>query len=415
MSKHQPTTQSAIILALFALSILINGCGKSSAKERQPGKTEEVGIIVIETKPQLLTANLPGRTNAHMIAEIRPQVGGIIQKREFIEGAYVKSGNVLYQIDPAPYRAVYASAEAAVEKAEANLASLKLKAQRYAELVKINAVSKQDDDDIQAALRQAQAELSLSKAALDAARINLNYTRILSPISGRVATSTVTPGALVTANQETALTTVQQLDPIYVDVMQSSNELLRLKRELARGTLKHSGADEARIRIVLEDGSAYAHEGKLKFSGVSVNATSGAVTLRAIVPNPEGLLMPGMYVHALLDEAVDERAILVPQQSVSRNSRGEPTVLLVGEGDKVEIRQISVDRAVGAHWLVTGGLSVGEKVIVDGVQKIKVGDVVKAVLVQQIQPIANESSESEEHTGHYQPVSVNTAANVVGR
>jgi len=380
MSNYQARRLQVLPFVLFIGTLLVTACGHSGNEDKAAAKKLlEVGIVIAQLQAQPIVTELPGRTTAHMIAEIRPQVGGIIQRREFTEGANVKAGDLLYQIDPAPYRAVFASAQAGVEKSEASLTSLRARAERYAELVKINAVSKQDYDDIRASVKQGEADLLLSRAALETARINLGYTRIVAPISGRVETSTVTPGALVTANQVAALTTVQQLDPIYVDVTQSSNELLRLKRELASGALKKANSNEAPIKVVLEDGSIYNHEGILKVSGVTVNPTSGAVTLRAVVPNPERLLLPGMYVRARLEEAVDENAILVPQQSVSRNTLGEATVLVVNHENKVELRTLSVDKSIGNQWLVTSGLTTGDKVIVDGLQKVKVGDEVKAV------------------------------------
>lgn len=360
---------------------LLAACGQSDDKKGPPKVTPEVGVVQIAPGAQPIVNELPGRTNARMIAEIRPQVSGILQERTFVEGANVKAGDVLYRIDPAIYQAEVASAQAALEKAEANLKSIQVKAERYAELLKINAVSKQDHDDAQASQKQAQADIALAKAALDTARINLGYTRITAPISGRVETSVVTPGALVTANQTAALTTVQQLDPIYVDVTQPSSELLRLKRELASGKLKRVGSDEARIKVLLEDGSVYPHAGRLKFSGVTVNPTSGAVTLRAVVPNPEGLLLPGMYVRAQLEEAVDEAAILVPQQSVTRTAKGDAIVLVVNAQNKVEQRPVDVSRAVGSQWMVDAGLAAGDRVIVEGFQKIKVGDEVKPKLI----------------------------------
>jgi len=365
-------------LALLPLILLLAACGPSDEKQGPPPPMKaEVGVVEIAPGSQSIVTELPGRTNAKMIAEIRPQVSGIIQERTFVEGANVKAGDVLYRIDPAIYQAEVASAQAALEKAEANLKSIQVKAERYAELLKINAVSKQDHDDAQASLKQAQADIALAKAALDTARINLGYTRITAPISGRVETSVVTPGALVTANQTTALTTVQQLDPIYVDVTQPSSELLRLKRDLASGKLKRIGRDEARIKVLLEDGTTYPHPGRLSFSGVTVNPTSGAVTLRAILPNPEGLLMPGMYVRAQLEEAVDESAILVPQQSVTRTAKGDAMVLVVNAQGKVEQRPVAVSRVVGSQWMVDAGLNAGDQVIVEGFQKIKPGDEVK--------------------------------------
>lgn len=364
-----------IKLALLPLILLLAGCSPSDEqKGPPPKKVAEVGVVEIAPGTQPIVTELPGRTTARMIAEIRPQVSGIIQERAFVEGANVKAGDLLYRIDPSLYQAEVASAQAALEKAEANLKSIQVKAERYAELIKINAVSKQDYDDAQAAQKQAQADIGLAKAALETARINLGYTRITAPISGRVETSVITPGALVTANQTAALTTVQQLDPIYVDVTQPSSELLRLKRDLASGKLKRIGRDEARIKVLLEDGTEYPHPGRLSFSGVTVNPTSGAITLRAILPNPEGMLLPGMYVRAQLEEAVDESAILVPQQSVTRTAKGEALVLVVNAQNKVEQRPVEVSRAVGSQWMVDAGLEAGDHVVVDGFQNIRPGD-----------------------------------------
>lgn len=366
--------------ALSLNALLLTSCSQSASEGKPEVKSlSEVGVVTIQSQKQSIVTELPGRTVARMIAEIRPQVGGIIQKRAFTEGADVKAGDLLYQIDSAPFRAVYESAQANVKKSEANLLSLKSKAERYAELVKINAVSKQDNDDINALFMQGEADLSITKAALESARINLNFTRIIAPISGRVDASAVTAGALVTANQALVLTTIQQLDPIYVDITQSSNELLRLKREFAQGNLTKTSSNEARIKVILEDGSIYAHEGILKFSGVTVNPTSGAVILRAVVPNKERLLLPGMYVRARIQEAVNEKAILIPQQSVSRNAQGEATVLVVNKESIVELRTLSADRSVGTQWLVNQGLVEGDRVVVDGAQKIKIGDKVKPV------------------------------------
>ncbi|MCB5191538.1 efflux RND transporter periplasmic adaptor subunit [Methylobacillus arboreus] len=362
---------------LGAISLAL-GCSQTSAPEKAKERME-VAVFTVSKTSQVISTDLPGRTTAYLVSEIRPQVGGIIKQRAFVEGAVVKAGDLLYQIEPAPFQAVYDSAAASVQKAEANLVSVRLKAERYAELAKINAVSRQDNDDNQALFKQAEADLALAKAALDTARINLGFTRITAPISGLTAASAVTPGALVTANQETALTRVQQLDPIYVDVVQPSSELLRLKHELAQGNIKRINNMETPIRVVLENGQHYPHPGRLKVHGVSVNPTTGAVTLRAVVPNPDGLLMPGMYVHALLDEGVDEDAILVPQRGVSRNTRGEATVLVVDGNDQVQIKTIALSRTVGQNWLVNEGLAEGERVIVDGLQKVRVGDSVRPV------------------------------------
>ncbi|WP_047517170.1 efflux RND transporter periplasmic adaptor subunit [Methylophilus sp. Q8] len=360
-------------------SLMLAGCSSGKPDNKPPKKTPEVGVITVQPASQPIVADLPGRTNPFMISEVRPQVGGIIRQRAFTEGALVKAGQLLYQIEPAPYQASAQSAAAALQKTEASLTTLKLKADRYKELVKINAVSRQDNDDAQAALQQGEADVAAARAALSTAKINLDFTRVVSPITGFVSTSTVTPGALVTASQDTALTTVQQLDPIYVDVIQSSSDLLKLKRDIASGKLSSTSQKEIPVRVVLEDGSTYAHAGKLKFNGISVNTTSGAVTLRAVVPNPEGILLPGMYVHALIDVAEEKAAILVPQRAVTRNTRGEPTVLLVDNTQKVIQQTLETSGAQGDNWRVTHGLQAGDRVIMDGLQGISVGSEVKAV------------------------------------
>lgn len=365
------------LASLAVLSALVvTGCSKTP--EPAARVPVQVGVVEIQPQRQAFTTELPGRTSAREIAEIRPQVGGIVQRRLFKEGAQVKAGQVLYEIDPASYQASYDSAAASLAKATANVSALTVTASRYAELVKIEAISQQDNDESQAALKQAQADLAVAKAALDTARINVDRTRIRAPISGRVETSTVTTGSLVAANQETALTTVQQLDPLYVDVTQSSAELLFLKRELERGTLKRISATEAPIKLLLEDGSTYAHEGRLQFSGVTVNPGTGTVMLRALLPNPDGLLMPGMYVRAILETGVAEDALLVPQQGVTRLPSGAASALVVGKDNRVEQRTLTVSRAIGSRWQVTSGLRAGDRVIVEGLQRVRTGDVVEA-------------------------------------
>jgi membrane fusion protein (multidrug efflux system) len=312
-----------------------------------------------------------------MIAEVRPQVSGIIQKRLFTEGGDVKAGQVLYQIDPASYQAAYASARATQSRVEASLVSLRLTEERYRDLVKIKAVSQQEYDNASAALQQAQAELAVSQAAVETARINLAYTKISAPISGRIGRSTVTDGALVTANQPAALATIQQLDTMYVDVTQSTADLLRLKQNLAKGVLKKSGS--AQVKLLLEDGSPYPLPGTLKFSEVTVDQSTGSVTLRAVFPNPGQSLLPGMFVRALLEEGVNDNAILIPQRGVTRNPKGEAMVMIVDAEEKVEPRPIKVARTVGDNWLVSDGLKEGDRVILEGFQKARPGTPVKAV------------------------------------
>ena len=366
---------TGLVIGVFA----ITGCKQHSPPGGQPS-APEVGIVSITTAPVTLTMELPGRTSPRLIAEVRPQVGGIIQERLFVEGSEVKAGQVLYRIDPATYQAAYASAKAALARAEANLLPARLKEERFRELVAINAVSRQEHDDASAMLKQAEAEVAANQAVVDAARINLDYTSVKAPISGRIGRSTVTGGALVTANQAAPMATIQQLDPVYVDVVQSSAELLRLKRNLANGEIKGQDAGQTKVTLVLEDGSSYPQEGVLKFSEVTVDQSTGSVTLRALFPNPEQLLLPGMFVRAIVQEGVSEQAILVPQRGVSRNPKGEAMVMVVGGEEKVEPRVIKVSRTVGDNWLVSDGLKVGDRVILEGIQKARPGTQVKAVV-----------------------------------
>lgn len=364
---------------LLAVGLTLSACGKKQAPKPQGGPSE-VGVITVQTQRVALTTELSGRTSAQMVAEVRPQVSGIIQKRVFVEGSDVKAGQVLYQIDPASFQAAYASAKAVQGKAEATLGAVRLKAERYQDLVKIKAVSQQDNDDAQASLKLAEAELAAAKAAVETARINLAYTKVVAPISGRIGRSTVTDGALVTGNQAAALATIQQLGTMYVDVTQSSAELLRLKQSLANGVLKKDSATaQAKVKLLLEDGSSYPLPGILKFSEVTVDQSTGSITLRAIFPNPKQVLLPGMFVRAVLEEGVNEQAILVPQRGVTRNPKGDAMVMVVGAEEKVEPRLIKVVRTVGESWLVSEGLKPGDRVILEGIQRARPGTPVKAV------------------------------------
>lgn len=381
----QSNFRMLLVSAMVALlgGVLLSGCEKTqSAAGATKSGPPEVGVIVIQPQRISLTMELPGRTSPYLISEVRPQVNGIIQKRHFTEGSDVKSGQVLYQIDPATYQAAYDSAKASLARTEANLATVRLKAQRYKDLVKIKAVSQQDYDDADAALKQSEADVASAKAAVETARINLAYTKVTAPISGRIGRSTVTDGALVTGNQSAALATIQQLDPIYVDVTQSSAELLRLKQNLASGALKTDRTGQARVRLILEDGSDYPLPGALKFSEVTVDQSTGSVTLRAIFPNRQQTLLPGMFVRAVLEEGIKEDAILVPQRGVTRNTKGEPMVMVVGAGEKVEPRIIKVNRTVGESWLVSDGLKTGDRIILDGLQRALPGTTVKTVPFQ---------------------------------
>ncbi|MDH1010085.1 efflux RND transporter periplasmic adaptor subunit [Pseudomonas nicosulfuronedens] len=373
-----PLSPLARALLLGAGLLAMAGC-RDSGPAQPPALVQQVGVYHVTSGPQALSMTLPGRASAHLVAEIRPQVGGILLKRLFEEGATVKAGQPLYQIDPQPYEAALAQAEATVTSSRATLKAAELKAKRDAQLVKIDAISAEDNESAQASLLEARASLQSAQAALRTARINLGYTRINAPIDGQTSTSSVTPGALVTAEQTTALTTVQQLDPIYVDFTQPSSTLLRLKRELAEGKLAPAEQKDAtRISLELEDGSTYGHEGTLTFNGVSVDESTGSVTLRALVPNPDGLLLPGMYIKATLQEGVQQDAILVPQQGVSRDERGDATALVVVDG-KVEQRELTLARAVGNRWWVSKGLNEGDQLIVQGLQKVRVGQEVQAV------------------------------------
>ncbi len=362
------------------LGILIaSGCGQQQAGGPPKGGPPEVAVVTIQPQPVVTTTELAGRTSAHQVAEVRPQVGGIIQKRLFTEGSDVQTGQVLYQIDPATYQAAHDNARAALARSEANLSAIRLRAERVRELLADKAVSRQDYDDAAAALKQTEADIQYWRAALETARINLKHTSIAAPISGRIGRSSVTEGALVSAHQPQALATIQRLDPMYVDVPQSTADLLRLRRSAEAGRLDRNGAGQKKVRLVLDDGSAYPLEGTLQFRDVTVDPTTGSVILRAIFPNPKGVLLPGMYVRAVVQEGVHKQAILVPQQAVSRDPKGNPLTLIVDAEGKVRQRMIVTDRAIGNQWLVQSGLAAGDRVIVEGVQKARPGAPVKAV------------------------------------
>ncbi len=343
-------------------------------------------MLVIAPQRLTLGVQLPGRTVSFRIAQVRPQVSGIIKQRLYTEGANVVAGQALYALDAAPFKAAYDSAQAAVAKADANEHTVRLRFERYQKLAASGDVSQQDRDDVTANLSQAQADQATARAALESARINLGYTRIVAPIAGRIGTSAFTEGALVTANQDSALTTVQQYDPMYVDLSQSVTELLKVRAEFAAGRLRRADEHSAAVRLQFDDGSEYAHDGRLEFTGVSVSESTGAVTLRAIFPNPEGRLLPGMYVRAQVSQGVDETALLVPQQAVSRDPRGEATALVVGADDKVEQRKLKVSEAGGNQWRVSAGLKPGDRVIVQGLLNLRPGATVKATPVDSVAP-----------------------------
>ena len=370
-------TRTSLFFSLLIAVVLLSACRQENPKTIAPGPME-VGILTIKQQPVNLAVELPGRTAAYRIAEVRPQVGGIIKKRLFTEGSEVKAGQLLYQIDPDTYQARFDSAKAALAKADALEHSARLKAERYRTLVQTKAVSDQDQVEMEANWKQAVADVAAAKAAVDSARINLDYTKLTAPISGRIGRSTVTEGALVTAEQATALATIQQLDPLYVDLNQSSTEMLNLKKELSSEQTQHLEKSQSRVKVLFEDGAEYSQPGTLEFSDVTVNQTTGTVILRAIVANPDQRLLPGMFVRARIDKGQRPNAILVPAISISRNSKGQPMVMLVNKESVVEARIVQTGQNIGDQVLVTEGLSEGEQVIVAGLQKIKPGVSVKA-------------------------------------
>lgn len=374
MNKNRGLTPLAVVLMLSG-SLALTGC--DDKQDQQGGQQmPEVGVVTLKTEPLQITTELPGRTVAYRIAEVRPQVSGIILKRNFVEGSDIEAGVSLYQIDPATYQATYDSAKGDLAKAQAaaNIAELTVK--RYQKLLGTQYISKQEYDQALADAQQATAAVVAAKAAVETARINLAYTKVTSPISGRIGKSSVTEGALVQNGQASALATVQQLDPIYVDVTQSSNDFLRLKQELANGSLKQENG-KAKVDLVTSDGIKFPQSGTLEFSDVTVDQTTGSITLRAIFPNPDHTLLPGMFVRARLQEGTKPTALLVPQQGVARTPRGDATVLVVGADNKVETRQIVASQAIGDKWLVTDGLKAGDRVVVSGLQKVRPGAQVK--------------------------------------
>jgi len=375
--RKEPLKFLAAAMVLSA-GLLTAGCGKPNAGGPPPGPPE-VAVVTVRPEQAVLITELPGRTSAYRVAEIRPQVNGIVLKRMFTEGADVKAGEVLYQIDPAPYQSALANARAALSRAEANLPALRSRVGRYKDLIPDKAVSQQDYDDAAAVVKQAEADVEVWKAAVETARINLAYTRVTAPISGRIGRSNVTEGALVTAHQPLSLATIQQLDPIYVDVPQSTADLLRLKGRLKGGRLDRNGTSQKKVQLLLEDGTPYPMEGTLQFQDVTVDPTTGSVILRVVFPNPQGVLLPGMFERAVVKEGVNRRAILIPQQSVSRDPKGNPVVLIVDAGGKVQPRMIEIERAIGDQWLVSSGLSAGDRVIVEGLQRARPGASVKVV------------------------------------
>lgn len=374
------------IKKLFAVTfmgaavVVTGGCGTGEGVPQMG--LPEAGFITVKPERQMLITELPGRTAVYRIAEIRPQVNGIILKREFDEGSDVKAGDLLYQIDTAPYQAAYDQAKAAVAMAEASLPALRSREKRFKDLVESHAVGQQDYDDALSGLQKAEAQLASAQALLKSAEINLSYTSIKAPISGRIGRSHVTEGALVTAYQPVPLAVIQQLDPVYVDVPQSTSELLELRKRLVAGNLNQDGEDQNKVQIIQQDGKPYALDGTLEFRDVTVDPSTGSVILRIIVPNPDNALLPGMFVRAVLKEGVNDNAVLIPQQGLLRNQRGEPYALVINADDKVEQKMLTIDRAVGNRWLVSSGLAAGDRVIVEGILKMRPGSPVKAVPVE---------------------------------
>jgi membrane fusion protein (multidrug efflux system) len=362
-----PKGLSLTIIACGA-TLVLAACGKDAPPAPPP---PAVGVVLLQTTDAPLFNELPGRVTATETAEVRPQISGIIRRRLFTEGAYVHAGDLLYLIEDAPYRAALGQAQGALARSQASIRATALQAQRYRDLVAINAVSKQEYDNAEASAQQARADVAAQRAAVAAARVNQDFTRIRAPISGRIGRSLFTPGALVQAGQPDALTTIQRTDSVYVDVTQSAAQLLDLKAAMRQGGVSATG--DARVQLILPNGATYPVEGRLQFSEVTVDPTSGTVTLRATFPNPDGVLLPGMYVRARLIEGERPKAILAPQQGISRDARGRATALVVGAGDKAELRQVVVDRAVGDKWIVTSGLKPGDRLIVEGLMNLKPG------------------------------------------
>ncbi|MGE9551817.1 efflux RND transporter periplasmic adaptor subunit [Erwinia amylovora] len=371
MNKNRGITPLAAVLMLSG-SLVLTGCDNKEAQQGGQQQAPEVGVVTLKSAPLTVTTDLPGRTSSFRVAEVRPQVSGIILKRNFVEGSDIKAGQSLYQIDPATYQAAYDSAKGDLAQAAANAQIAALTVKRYKPLLGTKYISQQDYDTAVATASQTSAAVQVAKANVETARINLVYTKVTSPISGRIGKSSVTEGALVQSAQTTALATVQQLDPIYVDVTQSSEDFMRLRSELNSGKLQQTNG-KAQVKLLLQDGSEYAQAGTLEFSDVTVDETTGSITLRAVFPNPDHSLLPGMFVRARLDEGTNPSALLVPQQAVTRTPTGQATAMVVGADNKVELRTLTTDQAIGDKWLVTDGLKEGDKVITVGVQRAKPG------------------------------------------
>ncbi|WP_338638489.1 efflux RND transporter periplasmic adaptor subunit [Burkholderia pyrrocinia] len=368
------------LITVAAAAVFLAACGKKESAP--PPQTPEVGVVTVQPQAVPVFSELPGRTSAFLVAQVRARVDGIVLRREFTEGTDVKAGQRLYKIDPAPYLAALNSAKATLAKAQANLVTQNALVARYKVLVAANAVSKQDYDNAVATQGQAAADVAAGKAAVDTAQINLGYTDVVSPITGRVGISQVTPGAYVQASQATLMSTVQQLDPVYVDLTQSSLEGLKLRQDVQSGRLKTSGPGAAKVSLILEDGKTYAEPGKLQFSDVTVDQATGSVTIRAVFPNPGRVLLPGMFVRARIEQGVNENAFLVPQIGVTHDQKGQAIAMVVNAGNKVEPRPLKTTGMQGQNWIVEGGLAAGDHVIVQGGEKVRPGATVKSVPAQ---------------------------------
>ncbi|MET0241261.1 MAG: efflux RND transporter periplasmic adaptor subunit [Sphingobium sp.] len=365
----------------LAIIALLAGCG---AQEAPPPAPPKVGIVTLKQEPVTLTSELPGRITAAEISDVRPQISGIIRRRLFAEGSMVRAGQVLYEIEDAPYRASLGTARGNLGKAQAAIDATRLQAERYRSLIRINAVSRQDLDNAESSARQARADVAAQQSSVESARVNLDFTRIRAPISGRIGRSVYTPGALVQAGQADPLATILRTDNVYVDVTQSAAQILDLKAAMKDGGLGGGGRDSARVQLILPNGKTYPIEGRLQFSEVAVDPDTGTVTLRATFPNSDGFLLPGMYVRARLVEGVRQQAILAPQQGISRDPRGRATALVVNAQNKVEQRNVTADRPVGDKWIVTGGLKPGDRLIVEGLMGLSPGATVQPAAPQQI-------------------------------
>jgi membrane fusion protein (multidrug efflux system) len=368
------------LISAATAAVLLAACGpKQSAP---PPQTPEVGVVTVEPTTVPVVTELPGRTSAFLVAQVRARVDGIVLRREFTEGSQVKAGQRLYKIDPAPYIATLNNAKATLAKAQANLVSTSAQASRFKVLVAANAVSKQDYDNAVAAQGQAAADVAAGKAAVDTAQINLGYTDVSSPVTGQIGVSQVTPGAFVQASAATLLATVQQLDPVYVDLTQSSLDGLKLRRDVQEGRLKTSGPGAAQVSLILEDGRVYSEKGKLQFTDVTVDQGTGSVTVRAIFKNADKVLLPGMFVRAKIEEGVNQNALVVPQIGITHDQKGQPTALVIGADNKVELRSLVTSGTFGTNWVVASGLKPGDRVIVQGTDKARPGQQVKPVAAQ---------------------------------